>query len=77
MCLFNGFVCVFRLFIKILKFVYFNIRLMGYICMGYIDDFFLLGYDYIVCQRNVQDMVDIFYNLGFVIYLVKLVFIFI
>ena len=63
-CLPNGLACAPRLFTKILKPVYSHIRSMGHICMGHIDDSFLLGHDHIACQRNVQDTVDTFHNLG-------------
>ena len=48
---------------------------MGHICMGHIDDSFLLGYEYNACTRNVQDTVDAFQKLEFVIHPVKSVFI--
>ena len=48
---------------------------MGHICMGHRDDSFLLGYEYTACKRNVQDTVDAFQKLGFVIHPVKSVFI--
>ena len=74
-CLSNGLACAPRLFTKILKPVYSHIRSMGHICKGHIDDSFLLRYDYTACERNVQDTVDAFHNLGFVIHPVKSVFI--
>ena len=74
-CLPNGLACAPRLFTKILKPVYSHIRSMGHICMGHIDDSFLLGYDYTACKRNVQDTVDAFQKLGFVINPEKSVFI--
>ena len=74
-CLPNGLACAPRLFTKILKPVYSHIRSMGHICMGHIDDSFLLGHDHTACQRNVQDTVDTFHNLGFVVHPVKSVFI--
>lgn len=43
--------------------------------MGHIDDSFLMGYEYTACKRNVQDNVEAFQKLGFVIHLVKSVFI--
>ena len=66
-CLPNGLACAPRLFTKILKPVYSHIRSMSHICMGHIDDSFLLGYEYNDCKRNVQDTVDAFQKLGFVI----------
>ena len=44
---------------------------MGHICMGYTDDSFLLGHEYTACKRNVQNAVEAFHKLGFVIYPVK------
>lgn len=43
--------------------------------MGHIDDSFLMGYEYTACKRNVQDNVEAFQKLGFVIHPVKSVFI--
>lgn len=74
-CLSNGLACAPRLFTKILKPVYSHIRSMGHICMGHIDDSFLMGYEYTACKRNVQDNVEAFQKLGFVIHPVKSVFI--
>ena len=67
--------CAPRLFTKILKPVYSHIRSMGHICIGHIDDSFLVGYECPACKRNVQDTVDMFHKLGFVIHPVKSVFI--
>ena len=74
-CLPNGLACAPRLFTKILKPVYSHIRSMGHICMGHIDDSFLVGYECTACKRNVQDTVDTFHKLGFVIHPVISVFI--
>ena len=43
--------------------------------MGHIDDSFLLGYEYNACTTNVQDTVDAFQKLEFVIHPVKSVII--
>ena len=42
-CLPDGLACAPRLFTKIFKPVYSHIRSMGHICMGHIDDSFLVG----------------------------------
>ena len=52
-CLLNGLACAPRLFTTILKPVYFHIRSLGNICMGHIDDSFLLGYTYTACAKNI------------------------
>ena len=67
-CLPNGLACAPRLFTKILKPVYSHIRSLGHICMGHIDDSLLLGYNYSACTKNIQDTVDTFVKLGFVIH---------
>ena len=67
-CLPNGLACAPRLFTKILKPVYSHIRSLGHICMGHIDDSLLLGYNYSACAKNIQDTVDVFIKLGFVIH---------
>ena len=74
-CLPNGLACAPRLFTKILKPVYSHIRSFGHICMGHIDDSFLVGYDYTACNNNVKVTVDTFLKLGFVIHPEKSVFI--
>ena len=66
-CLPNGLACAPRIFAKILKPVYSHIRSLGHICMGHIDDSFLLGYNYTACAENIQDTIDTFLNLGLVI----------
>lgn len=50
-CLPNGPGCALRVFTKTLKPVYSHIRSLGHICMGHIDDSFLVGYNYTVCER--------------------------
>ena len=65
-CLPNGLACAPRLFTKILKPV--HLRSLGNICMGHIDDSFLLGYNYTACATNIQDTVDTFFSLGFVVH---------
>ena len=67
-CLPNGLACAPRLFTKILKPVCSHIRSLGHICMGHIDDSLLLGYNYSACTKNIQDTVDTFVKLGFVIH---------
>lgn len=70
-CLPNGLAGASRLFTKLLKPVYSHIRSLGHICMGHIDDSFLVGYDYTACDNNVKVTVDTFLKLGFVIHPVK------
>ena len=67
-CLPNGLACAPRLFTKLLKPVFSYIRSLGHICMGHIDDSFLIGYDYTACEQNVSDTVHTFRQCGFVIH---------
>jgi len=67
-CLSNGLACAPRIFTKVLKPVYSHIRSLGHICMGHIDDSFLMGYEYVACERNVHDSIDTFIKLGFIVH---------
>ena len=70
-CLPNGIASAPRLFTKLLKPVYASLRSLGHFCMGHIDDSFLMGYNYASCEENIEQMVDVFLKLGFVIYPAK------
>jgi hypothetical protein len=63
------FTCLPRIFTKVLKPVYAQIRLKGHLCMGHIDDSFLMGYDYSSCENNIH--VEMFFKLGFIIHPIK------
>ena len=39
--------------------------------MGHIDDSFLTGYNYVSCEENIVQMVNMFLKLGFVIHPAK------
>ena len=70
-CLPNGLACAPRLFTKILKPIYSYLHSIGHISMGHIDDSFLVGYTHSACQQNVNDTVDAFTKLGFVVHPLK------
>ena len=70
-CLPNGLACAPRLFTKILKPIYSYLHSIGRISMGHIDDSFLVGYTHSACQQNVNDTVDTFTKLGFVVHPLK------
>ena len=65
-CLPKGLPCAPRLFTKVLTPVYSLIRSLGNNCTGHIDDSFLCGY-YSTCAKNIQDTVDTFLSLEFVV----------
>ena len=67
-CFPNGLSPCPRLFTKILKPVMANLRGKGYICLGYIDDFYHQGKDISECRQNIMDSVKILTDLGFVIH---------
>ena len=70
-CLPNGLASAPRLFTKVLKPVFANLRAQGHFCMGHIDDSFLLGYSYATCEENIVQTVNMFLKLGFVIHPTK------
>lgn len=67
-CLPNGLACAPRMFTKILKPIYAHLHSVRHVSMGHIDDYFLVGYTHSACQQNIQDTVDKFDSLGFVIH---------
>ena len=70
-CLPNGLSSAPRIFTKILKPVYAQLRSIGHTCMGHIDDSLLVGQSFNSCHRNIADTVSLFTNLGFTIHPVK------
>ena len=74
-CLPNGLACAPRLFTKILKPIYSYLHSIGHISMGHIDGSFLVGYTHSACQQNINDTVDTFTKLGFVVHPLKSVLI--
>ena len=66
LCLPNGISCAQRLFTKLLKPVYANLRMHGHKNSGYIDDSILVGDSFKACKRNMKDTVDLVENLGFI-----------
>lgn len=49
-----------RIFTRILKPVYANLRSIGHTCMGHINDSLLIGQRFNSCERNVVDAVNLF-----------------
>ena len=70
-CLPNGLASAPRLFTKVLKPVFANLRAQGHFCMGHIDDSFLMGYSYAACEENIVQTVNMFLKLEFVIHPTK------
>ena len=73
-CLPNGLASAPRLFTKLLKLVFANLRAQGHFCMGHIDDSFLMGYSYAACAENIVQTVNMFLKLGFAIHTQELEF---
>ena len=67
-CLPNGLACAPRLFTKILEPIYADLHSVGHVSKGHIDDSFLVGYTRSACEQNIQDTVECFDSLGFVIH---------
>ncbi len=67
-CLPNGLSCAPRLFTKILKPIYAHLRVLGYTCMGHIDDSLLVAFAFNDCKDNVAATVGLFTKLGFPIH---------
>ena len=74
-CLPNGLPSATRLFIKVLKQIYAHLRSLGHLCLGHIDDSFLMGYKYTSCEENILETTNTFLKLGFVIHPAKSVLI--
>ena len=70
-CLPNGLSSAPRIFTKILKPVYAQLRSNGHTCMGHIDDSLLIGQTFHLCQQNIMDTVTLFTKLGFTVHPVK------
>lgn len=64
-----------RVFTKILKPVYSELRKLGYINIPYIDDSLLIGRTYEECYNNIHETVKLVDQLGFTIHPIKSVFI--
>lgn len=67
-CLPNGLSNCPRYFTKLLKPVYAHLRSKGYLSAAFIDDCYLQGQTYEECMNSVQETVNIFESLGFVIH---------
>ena len=67
-CLPNGLASAPRLFTKILEPIYADSHSVGHASKGHIDDSFLVGYTRSACKQNIQDTVECFDSLGFVIH---------
>lgn len=50
-----------------MKLVYFILRVMGYLSVGYIDDFFLISDIFEECVKNILDLRCLIERLGLVI----------
>lgn len=60
-----------RVFTKIMKPVLAHLRKLGFLSNVYLDDFLLIGNDFLSCQRNVSKTLDVLGKLGFLINYVK------
>ena len=65
-CFPNGLACCPRMFTKLLKPVYANLRRQGHESSGYIDDSYLQGDDFADCVANVKVTVHTFDSLGLI-----------
>ena len=73
-CLPNGLASAPRLFIKLMKLVFSQLRSLGYCNIGYIDDSLLCGDTEFECEMNVKETTKLMENLGFIIHKDKSVF---
>ena len=67
-CLPNGLSCCPRYFTKLLKPVYATLRAAGHLSAAFIDDSYLQGDSHEECQQNIDDTVNLFTKLGFVVH---------
>ena len=73
-CLPNGLACAPRLFTKLTKVLYSNMRRKGFISISYIDDCLLIGKTLQSCKDNVDLTVRMTTDAGFTIHPVKSIF---
>ena len=73
-CLPNGLSSGPRLFTKITKPLFANLREMGHLNTQYIDDTLLLGETWEECARNVRDTLEKALDAGFVVHPIKSIF---
>lgn len=57
-----------KIFTKIVKPVYANLRSVGHICIGHVADSLFIGQNFSSFECNVVDTVSLFTNFGFTIY---------
>lgn len=74
-CLCNGLKIGPRYFTKLLKCVLAELRKMGFVNTGYIDDTLLQGDTYYDCEKNVIKTLTLFDSLGFTVHPAKSVFV--
>ncbi|XP_068716794.1 uncharacterized protein [Montipora capricornis] len=67
-CLPNGLACAPRVFTKLLKPVYSTLRSQGHLSVGYIDDSYLQGNTIQNCRNKIQQTVNLFTSLGFLVH---------
>ena len=63
----QGLACAPRIFTKLMKPVFAQMREMGHTCMGYIDDSLIIGRSYAECENSVKVLLEKLQELGFVI----------
>ena len=66
-CLPNGLSCAPRVFTKILKPIYENLRKLGLISVYFLDDSWLMGNTFDDCQNNINKTANLLQNSGFII----------
>lgn len=74
-CLCNGLKVGPRYFTKLLKCVFAELRKMGFVNTGYIDDSLLQGDSYLDCENNLRETINLFDTLGFTVHPAKSVFV--
>ncbi|KAJ8044060.1 hypothetical protein HOLleu_11420 [Holothuria leucospilota] len=70
-CLPNGLASAPRVFTKLLKPVFSNLRKRGFNVVGYIDDIFIKGDTFNDCEQAVKATVNLLTELGFLVHYVK------
>ena len=70
-CLPNGLACAPRLFTKLSKVLFSELRKLGHVSTSYIDDCLLLATSKAACERNIEDTVALSVNAGFVVHPIK------
>ena len=70
-CMPNGYGSAMRIFTKVSKFPFSQLRSKGFISVVFVDDSYLQGNTYNACLHNIENTIELLQNLGFTIHPTK------